>query len=642
MLVSGEASPGSSLRKNFRDYAFWKPRLHTDRNGEVKFSAAFPDDITGWNINVLGMASKKRTGEASGKVQSFKPLAAQLALPNFLVQGDTAYALGKITNYSSDSLVFKRIISIAGKVQDESMIGMKNSRIDSLKLIANTRDSLAVKYAIEYKKYEDGELRKIPVLPAGTKESKGSFIAMPRDTSFMLSFEKSMGKVKLYAQADMLEVLLDEIGSLKQYPYSCNEQTASRLKALLAEKMIREYRREKFREDDLVEKLIKKLTVNQHKEGGWSWWGMERGSVWITLHVAEALLWSQQQGYKAKYDEAGLKNFIVENTTSSSPVESQLKAWLFLSEAGQPIATRPVIDSLSTSRKFRGTYYKLLAQRILQLAGEKVDWKWIEEQKHETLKGNWYWGEEKTSLWNNDIDNTIQVYQLMAHQNENDPNLLKLQNYFLEKRRRCWQNTYQSSRIIEAILPALLNQQKHEMKPVVTLNGTEVIKTFPYEKEVKDLQSLSVTKTGTSPVYLTAYQEMWNAAPEKVANDLVIKTSWPEAAKKLKAGKPIKLRVTVEVKKDAEYVMISVPIPGGCSYNTKPQQWSNGEVHREYDLHETRLYCESLRAGKYEYTIDLLPRFNGKYHLNPAKVEWMYFPVIFGREEMKRVEILHR
>jgi uncharacterized protein YfaS (alpha-2-macroglobulin family) len=86
--------------------------------------------------------------------------------------------------------------------------------------------------------------------------------------------------------------------------------------------------------------------------------------------------------------------------------------------------------------------------------------------------------------------------------------------------------------------------------------------------------------------------------------------------------------------------MISVPIPGGCSYNSKPQNRSNGEVHREYDVQETRIYCENLRAGTYEYTIELLPRFKGNYQLNPAKVEWMYFPVIFGREEMKRVEIV--
>jgi TonB-dependent SusC/RagA subfamily outer membrane receptor len=646
MLVSGEASPGSSLRKNFRDYAFWKPRLSTDANGDAKFSATFPDDITGWNVQVLGMASRKRTGEASGKVQSFKPLAAQLALPNFLVQGDTAYALGKITNYSPDSLVIRRTISIADKSQVADGIEVKNSMIDSLTLVAQSVDSIAVKYAIEYRKYEDGELRKIPVFPIGAKESKGFFAALPRDTSFTMSFDRSMGKVKLYAQADMLDVLLDEIEALKNYPYTCNEQMASKLKALLAEKMIREYRNEKFRENDLIEKLIKKLTANQHTSGGWSWWGMNHGNPWITLHVAEALLWSTQQGFSAKFDAAGLKIFLTEKTMPSSSVGDQLKSWLFLSESGEPIAARPIIDSLERRHKLTSVYYKLLAQRVLQLqtpatSSEKsaVDWKWIEAQKRETLKGNWYWGEETNSLHDNDIDNTLRVYQLMKHRDEKDPNLLKLQHYFLEKRRRGWRNTYESSRIIETILPGLLKQQKREIKPTLTLNGGETIGTFPFEKEMDNIQSLSIAKAGSAPVYFTAYQETWNGAPEKVAKDLIVKTSWRDVPEKLKAGKPVKLRVVVEVKKDASYVMISVPIPGGCSYNSKPQNSSNGEVHREYDVHETRIYCENLRAGTYEYTIELLPRFKGSYQLNPAKIEWMYFPVIFGREGMKRVEI---
>jgi alpha-2-macroglobulin len=542
--------------------------------------------------------------------------------------------------------VIRRTISISGKSRVADGIEIKNSRIDSLTLVAHTADSIAVKYAIEYRKYEDGELRKIPVFPIGAKESKGFFAALPRDTSFTMSFDRSMGKVKLYAQADMLDVLLDEIDALKNYPYTCNEQIASKLKALLAEKMIREYRNEKFKENNQIEKLIKKLTANQHTRGGWSWWGMNHGNPWITLHVAEALLWSTQQGFRAKFDAAGLKIFLTEKTMPSSSVEDQLKSWLFLSESGEPIAAKPIIDSLEKHHKLTGVYYKLLAQRILQLqtsgtSSEKkdVDWKWIEAQKRETLKGNWYWGEERNSLHDNDIDNTLLVYQLMKHRDEKDPNLLRLHHYFLEKRRRGWRNTYESSRIIETILPGLLKQQKREVKSTLTLNGGEAIRTFPFEKEMDNLQTLSIVKAGSAPVYFTAYQETWNTAPQKVAKDLIVKTHWQEAPQKLKAGKPIKLLVAVEVKKDAEYVMISVPIPGGCSYNSKPQHYSNGEVHREYDVHETRIYCENLRAGTYEYTIELQPRFKGNYQLNPAKVEWMYFPVIFGREAMKRVEI---
>jgi alpha-2-macroglobulin len=95
----------------------------------------------------------------------------------------------------------------------------------------------------------------------------------------------------------------------------------------------------------------------------------------------------------------------------------------------------------------------------------------------------------------------------------------------------------------------------------------------------------------------------------------------------------------VEVKKDAEYVMINVPIPAGCSYALKNQSRSNGEVHREYDMHEVRIYCEKLKAGRYEYKLSLVPRYWGKYHVNPAKVEWMYFPVMFGRTGAKKVTI---
>src|SRR5262249_34239522 len=104
-------------------------------------------------------------------------------------------------------------------------------------------------------------------------------------------------------------------------------------------------------------------------------------------------------------------------------------------------------------------------------------------------------------------------------------------------------------------------------------------------------------------------------------------------------GKPITLIVDLEVKRDAEYVMIEVPIPAGCSYQSRGQSWINGEIHREYYNHKTNIYCKLLKAGKYTYTIELLPRYSGKYTLNPAVAECMYFPTLYGREGVKDVVI---
>src|SRR5690606_9959882 len=179
--------PGSSLRNNFRDDGFWKPTLYTDENGKATFKATFPDDITGWNIYVLGMANKKRSGQTQSQIQSYKPLIAQLALPHFLIAGDSSYAVGKLTNYSKDTIEVKNDLAINDQLQYSRNVKFLNSHIDSILLNGTNSDSIKVTYRINYKGYQDGEQRTIPVKPQGTEETIGMFAALPNDTSFVVN-----------------------------------------------------------------------------------------------------------------------------------------------------------------------------------------------------------------------------------------------------------------------------------------------------------------------------------------------------------------------------------------------------------------------------------------------------------------------
>jgi alpha-2-macroglobulin len=52
------------------------------------------------------------------------------------------------------------------------------------------------------------------------------------------------------------------------------------------------------------------------------------------------------------------------------------------------------------------------------------------------------------------------------------------------------------------------------------------------------------------------------------------------------------------------------------------------------------MFIESLPKGKHFFEIELEPRYNGTYTLNPTKVELMYYPTFFGRNEMKGVQIV--
>jgi hypothetical protein len=178
-------------------------------------------------------------------------------------------------------------------------------------------------------------------------------------------------------------------------------------------------------------------------------------------------------------------------------------------------------------------------------------------------------------------------------------------------------------------------------KPELTISGdiSKTIKEFPFEMQLDPGQKISVSKTGDLPIYFATYQRYWNAEPKRKEVDFIITTTFDQTnSGQLKAGKESKLIVNLVVKKDADYVMLNIPIPGGCSYSEKGNHFAN-EVHREYFKNETAIFCQKLRKGEYKFEISLMPRYSGKYTLNPAKAELMYFPMFNANNELKKVTI---
>lgn len=632
-----ENLPGNELRKNFRDYAFWKPSLKTDKNGMADFEVTFPDDITGWNAHVLGMRNKL-TGITHSVIKSYKPLVAQIAQPQFLVDGDSIYAIGKITNYTQNEIELERTIKCNEAVINKSILLVKDSKIDSIQLTPKGSDTLAVFYSVTTKNYTDGELRKLPVYSKGVKEAKGYFVPLLNDTSVTLNFTNTE-KVKIYAQADLLDVFLDEIQYLKNYPYECNEQQASRLMALLLEKKIKAHKNEAFYGTRDITKLIRKLIGNQNKDGSWSWWGTGKGNILITLHVARSLDLAQKDGFQVFMNKESLINYLVINLANTKS-NTNLDAQLYLLELGQKLQVTELIDSIQRSVT-TSLHEKLQVLRLNQLSGGRLDWNWINSRKSQTIKGNCYWGENQLNLSDNSVHNTLLVYKMIEKENPLSKELVKIRNYFLEQRNQNWRNTYESSLILATILPNILADKKSNSTPSLQLTGlsNQKIDKFPFEQMVTGGETLTISKSGQLPVYFTAYQESWNHQPTKSGTDFSVSTHFEGAPQTLHPGKPVKLVIDVEVKKDAEYVMIEVPIPAGCSYESKPQLRVNGEVHREYYNHKTNIYCQYMKQGKYSYTISLVPRYTGSYTLNPVVVESMYFPTINGQEGIKRVVV---
>lgn len=642
--------PMSALRTRFTDQAYWQPNLVTNARGEATFNVTFPDNITGWQCYVLAMNGHKQGGTGSAFTRAFKELAAILTLPRFMVEGDEASVIGKTVNYTGQPQTVHTQFELENTSVWEKDSTIENVWINTYNLQCTGGDSLHLVYRCRRPDgYMDGEKRVIPVYPQGTLEALGHFWKLQRDTTLQIRMEHSTGEYTVYVTDNVLTDLLQDAEDVRNYPYSCMEQTASRLKALIAEKTICRWAGRPFHHENLIRKMLQRLEKNQKTDGSWGWWENSPTNVYMTTYITDALRYAARHGYTSPALEKA-QNYLYAHLQDLRGYDL-LRSLNCLSGSNHNVGYETFLDTLQkTFGNAPGiTYEKLQMLAIRQANKLPYDLSLLEQNAKTSLMGGMYWGTLSTHWYNNSLQYTLLAYKLIEARDSSDSRLPLIRDYLLELRTgNQWRNTVERSSVLETILPALLKTPKEKIQPVqMKLSGTltETVSQFPYHKKVQSPQlNLSVTKTGTGSGYFTVYERRWNSQPQPVDSLYKVTSVFKVNGKTvdhLKAGEVTELEVTIEAKSYGEYVMIEIPIPAGCSYGDNRELSGDIEVHREYLKNKVSVFCESLAPGTYTYRILLEPRFTGKYTLNPAKVELMYFPTFFGRNALRKVSVVN-
>ncbi|MFZ5941347.1 MAG: hypothetical protein ACOYXB_12320, partial [Bacteroidota bacterium] len=281
-------------------------------------------------------------------------------------------------------------------------------------------------------------------------------------------------------------------------------------------------------------------------------------------------------------------------------------------------------------------------QELRLKAGLTADTDSILQLKKETLYGNWYWANSSDRVeWNSTLT-TLAALRILSSDSSQTKVLPRIRGYFLEMKNRDfnWGNTYQTMQIVAAILPGLL-EEKARPEPVELIlnhNSEKPLSCFPLDTLITGSKTLSLEKTGSGAAYLSFYQEFFNPEPQAVEHPFRVSTWFEGGSDTLKAGVKVNLHIELKVEQKGEYIMLSVPIPAGCSYGEQvSDRWSG--PHYEYYKDHAGIFFSYLEPGTYHYTIELVPRYTGSYTLNPAVAEWMYFPVKYGRNSIRRVRI---
>lgn len=660
-----DEEPGNTIRRNFHDHAFWQPKLKTDEKGEVNFEVTYPDDITSWSAYFVALGGKNQSDTKQMSVKSFKALSARLSTPRFAIRGDSLNTVGKVANHFGDSLVLVQTIDLDNNKQVEK-IKIGNSHVDYIPVNAINGDSLTLTYSLQMENgYLDGEERSFPIFEQGLLQTYGDFKIIDDSSTYTLKTDPELGKVTLYAEASSLDLFLREIDNIDRYSYMCNEQMASKIKALLAKKYICKIQGKEFKEDKKINSLIRDLNRNKNKEGLWGWWNKSESVMWISKHVINALLDADEAGYKTELDkytlglafEQELKNslsklpLVVNKEKSPSYAKGELlDRLIFLKRLNAAVDYKAYlyqVDSQLENSIARDNLKTMLVMSSIGLQ-DSIRMDSLMHYSDKTILGSLYWGEDKKGKSQpryfyrpdeTNTENTLLAYQILKNLGGHEKELESIRNYFFEQRQNnTWSNIYESSRIVQTIMPDMLKGTDKYTSVVMDVNGNR-ISEFPYTTKLDSKEKIQVSKTGTMPLFVTTYQKEWNKNPIKEkSKGFEISTTFKvnnDSVADLKEGKTTILQATLNLSGDGEYIQIEIPIPAGCSYESKTigNYWK--EAHREHYKEKVVIFCNKLSKGQHVFDLELLPRYTGRYTLNPAKAELMYFPTFYGNEEIK-------
>jgi len=655
----------STIRSNFSDVGFWEPKLFTDKQGKSQFKITFPDDITRWDATVYAMNRRLQTGTARKSIKAYKPLMAELHVPQFLTRGDSALFLGKVLNYTQDQNITGKVTWSGAQTDFEKSVRFTEFHTDLLPVHPVSTDSVTTRYSfVRDDGYVDGEERTVSVVEQGVIRADGTLsILKNKEEVLVKAGEKENVIIELLDNP--LDIYAGEVRYLVNYKYDCNEQLASKLFGLVNYRQLMQFEGKPFKNDKDVNKIIARLLKNQNQEFLWSWWDVSSGtSYWMSAHILRALKAAQEAGYKVDLDITNIArkaeykfDMLHQYAIYDADLLNALALWGAKLNYGKHI-TRLDSMVLKTQKMYnskawrRYNYsYSLLKEKLLLLEARQLlhlpyQRDSVLRYKKEGIMGDLHFSDDQPhSYWyNNELTTNTIAYRIVKRDSVLKAMTVPMQMYFLSMRKQGGWNTYHSSNVLMSVLPDLLAEgvSKKQVASVQfsgKVNAT--ITKFPYRLELQPQEEVHIRKESGLPLYYMQYTKERVTKAKTGVEGFAIKTTLGNTNRTLEAGKPVTLTVEVDVTKDAsvEYVMIEVPIPGACSYADKSQSYNPVETHREYFKERTVIFCENMKPGRYTFAVQLLPRFTGSYLINPAQVSLMYVPVVNANTEMKTVRV---
>jgi len=304
-----------TIRREFKDTAFWQPDVVTGGDGKATVSFKLPDNLTTWRATARAVTADTRVGSAVQKTIARKDVIMRLEMPRFLTEGDTVTISGVVHNFLKSDKSTKISLDLNGAqlldAPNETVTIKQNGehRVD-WRVRADQVGKLTLLAKALTDTESDAVEMSMEIVPHGLKQTMGNTTTLTQnDAEQTVSLDipvnpnVSARSLRIEATSSIAGTLFGALDYLTSYPYGCTEQTMSSfLPNVIVAQALKDVPSAKLRASNDLDKKVQKgmdrLYAYQHDDGGWGWWKDDKTDPFMTPYVVDGLTLAARAGYQ--------------------------------------------------------------------------------------------------------------------------------------------------------------------------------------------------------------------------------------------------------------------------------------------------------------------------------------------------------
>ncbi len=521
-----------TIRKEFKDTAFWQSDVVTGADGKAALRFNLPDNLTTWRATARAVSADLSVGSKVDRVLSRKDLILRLETPRFMTEGDVITVSGIVHNYLDDDKAAQVELKVSGATlinqaqQTVTVLKRGEQRVD-WRIYASQVGRITLLATAKTNTESDGIELGVPIVPVGLKQTIGDSAALSADSDEKTFTLNLPATANLQARALRIETapsvaasLFGALDYLTSYPYGCTEQTMSSfLPNVVVAQTLKEVKSVSIRENNELPKKVQRgldrLYDYQHSDGGWGWWKSDKTDPFMTAYVVDGLAMALRAGF-------GIENYRLSRgrdkirqlldsgkLEDGKPIDPESRAYLIYAYTVSGDAEARYLDDLFSKRNALQPYGRALLALSLKAKGDGARAKQVTVEIERTARSSEFdahWESTRRAMLDFREDASLEATALsikaIAQINPQSRLLTKAARWLVNNRRNgyFWETTKHTAFAIYGLTDYIKvsKELSADYSVEVYLNGEQVQLKRVTSTEAASGQSYVIERKGTA------------------------------------------------------------------------------------------------------------------------------------------------